>query len=183
MTQCDAEDCNRRATQVGVVELAIQPIELRLCDEHVAALQAGKARGLGQTPVAAGVAIPGVVDEARGVAVFAANLGFRDVPLRDLVAERLGLPAALGHDMRAAGLAEARLGAGHGAEDVIFVGIGTGIAAAHVRGGHTNSGAHGAAGELGHIVVRPGGPACACGQRGCLETGASASAASRSSGR
>ena len=48
MTQCDAEDCNRRATQVGVVELAIQPIELRLCDEHVAALQAGKARGLSQ---------------------------------------------------------------------------------------------------------------------------------------
>ncbi|MFI5840414.1 ROK family protein [Catenuloplanes sp. NPDC051500] len=148
-----------------------------ICD--IAEELAGKARAAGQTPVAAGVAIPGVVDEVRGVAVFAANLGFRDVPLRDLVSARLGIPAALGHDMRAAGLAEARLGAGHGADDVIFVGIGTGIAAAHVRGGHTNSGAHGAAGELGHIVVRPGGPACACGQRGCLETIASAASVAR----
>jgi hypothetical protein len=48
MTRCDGEDCNRKATQVGVVELAIQPIELRLCDEHVRALQAGKVRGLSQ---------------------------------------------------------------------------------------------------------------------------------------
>ncbi|MDP9798157.1 glucokinase [Catenuloplanes nepalensis] len=148
-----------------------------ICD--IAEELAAKARGAGQTPVAAGVAIPGVVDEVRGIAVFAANLGFRDVPLRDLVSSRLGIPAALGHDMRAAGLAEARLGAGHGSDDVIFVGIGTGIAAAHVRGGHTNSGAHGAAGELGHIVVRPGGPACACGQRGCLETIASAASVAR----
>ncbi|WP_310376779.1 ROK family protein [Catenuloplanes atrovinosus] len=148
-----------------------------ICD--IAEQLAGKARVLGQAPVAAGVAIPGVVDEVRGIAVFAANLGFRDVPLRDLVSARLGVPAALGHDMRAAGLAEARLGAGHGADDVIFVGIGTGIAAAHVRGGHTNSGAHGAAGELGHIVVRPGGLACPCGQRGCLETIASAASVAR----
>ena len=69
----------------------------------------------GSTPVAVGVAVPGVVDEAAGVAVWSANVGFRDVPLRDLVGERLGLPAALGHDVRAGGLAEARLGAGRGA--------------------------------------------------------------------
>jgi hypothetical protein len=48
MTQCDAENCTRRATQVGVAELPIKPLELRLCDEHVAALHAGKVRGLSQ---------------------------------------------------------------------------------------------------------------------------------------
>jgi len=48
MTECDAENCTRRATQVGVAELPIKPLELRLCDEHVKALQAGKVRGLSQ---------------------------------------------------------------------------------------------------------------------------------------
>jgi len=145
----------------------------------VAAGLADKARADGLTPVAAGVAVPGVVDEERGVAVWAANVGFRDVPLRDLVSSRLGLPAALGHDVRAGGVAEARLGAGAGERHVLFVAIGTGIAAAHVVDGRAFAGAHGAAGEVGHIVVRPGGPPCGCGGHGCLEAVASASALAR----
>jgi len=145
----------------------------------VAAGLADKARADGLTPVAAGVAVPGVVDEERGVAVWAANVGFRDVPLRDLVSSRLGLPAALGHDVRAGGVAEARLGAGAGERHVLFVAIGTGIAAAHVVEGRAFAGAHGAAGEVGHIVVRPGGPPCGCGGHGCLEAVASASALAR----
>jgi glucokinase len=108
--------------------------------------------------------------------VWSSNVGFRDVPLRDLLADRLGVPAALGHDVRAGGVAEARLGAGRGEQEVLFVAIGTGIAAAHVRDGRAFPGAHGAAGELGHVVVRPGGPPCGCGARGCLESVASASA-------
>jgi glucokinase len=128
---------------------------------------------------AAGVVTPGVIDEAAGVAVWSANLGFRDVPLRDLVADRLGLPAALGHDVRAGGLAEARLGAGRGYRHVLVVPIGTGIAAAHVVDGVVFAGAHGAAGEIGHIVVRPDGPVCGCGLRGCLESIASAAAVAR----
>ncbi|RQX29523.1 sugar kinase, partial [Micromonospora chalcea] len=60
---------------------------------------AGKARADGRAPVACGIAVPGVVDEARGVAVWSANVGFRDVPLRELARTRLGLPAALGHDV------------------------------------------------------------------------------------
>ncbi|MEU4679703.1 ROK family protein [Micromonospora sp. NPDC023737] len=138
-----------------------------------------KARAGGRTPVALGIAVPGVVDEARGVAVWSANVGFRDVPLRDLAAARLGLPATLGHDVRAGGIAEARLGAGRGAGHVLFVAIGTGIAAAHVVGGVANIGAHGAAGEFGHILVRPGGPRCGCGRPGCLEAVASAAAVGR----
>ncbi|SCG77422.1 glucokinase [Micromonospora echinaurantiaca] len=140
---------------------------------------AGKARADGRTPVAVGIAVPGVVDEARGVAVWSANVGFRDVPLRELAQARLGLPAALGHDVRAGGLAEARIGAGRGAGHVLFVAIGTGIAAAHVVDGAAAVGAHGAAGEIGHILVRPGGPRCGCGRPGCLEAVASASAVGR----
>ncbi|SCF35737.1 ROK family protein [Micromonospora mirobrigensis] len=138
-----------------------------------------RARRAGLTPVACGVVIPGVVDEAAGVAVWSANVGFRDVPLRELVRARTGLPTVLGHDVRAGGLAEARLGAGRGAGHVLFVAIGTGIAATHVVDGVAATGAHGAAGEIGHILVRPGGPRCGCGRPGCLEAVASASAVAR----
>ncbi|MER7110237.1 ROK family protein [Streptomyces sp. NPDC000229] len=134
----------------------------------------------GTDAVAAGVAVPGIVDPDRGLAVYAANLGWRDVPLRALLAQRLGgLPVALGHDVRTGGLAEGRVGAGRGADRFLFVPLGTGIAGAIGIGGAIEAGAHGYAGEIGHIVVRPGGPACGCGQRGCLETLASASAVSR----
>ncbi|MDM4721093.1 ROK family protein [Micromonospora sp. WMMA1363] len=145
----------------------------------VAETLAGKARLDGLIPVAVGVAVPGVIDEARGVAVWSANVGFRDVPLRDLAEARLGLPVALGHDVRAGGLAEARLGAGRDVRHVLFVAVGTGIAAAHVVGRSAATGAHGAAGEIGHILVRPAGPICGCGRRGCLEAVASASAVAR----
>jgi glucokinase len=147
--------------------------------ENIVAVAAGRARADGLEPVAVGIAVPGVIDEENGVAVWSANLGFRDVPLRDLIAERLGLPAVLGHDVRVGGLAEARLGAGRGQRHVLFVAIGTGIAAALVVGGAGYPGAHGAAGEVGHIVVRPGGTPCGCGARGCLEAEASAKSIGR----
>lgn len=133
----------------------------------------------GDSAKAVGLVVPGVVDEAAGVAVLAANLGFHDVPLAETVAARLGLPAVLGHDVRAGGVAEARLGAGQGASHVLFAAIGTGIAAAQVVAGEAVAGAHGAAGELGHVVVRPGGPGCACTGQGCLEAVASAAAIGR----
>ncbi|MFI5956122.1 ROK family protein [Cryptosporangium sp. NPDC051539] len=127
----------------------------------------------GLAPVAVGVAVPGLVDETTGVARHSVNLGWQDLPLRDRIEEQLGLPVALANDVRAGGLAEAQL---LGRDDVLFVPIGTGIAAAHVRNGEAAPGAHGAAGELGHVVVRPGGRACPCGRRGCLEAEASAAA-------
>ncbi|MER6299523.1 ROK family protein [Kitasatospora sp. NPDC001539] len=133
----------------------------------------------GSTPQAAGIVVPGLVDEARGTAVLAANLGWRDTPVRRLAAEHLGLPIAFGHDVRAGGLAEGRLGAGRGWPDFAFVPVGTGIAAALTIGGRPFAGSRGFAGELGHLVVRPGGDRCACGNRGCLETVASASAIAR----
>ncbi|WP_405715300.1 MULTISPECIES: ROK family protein [unclassified Streptomyces] len=135
---------------------------------------------LGESAVAAGVAVPGIIDTENGIAVYAANLGWRDVPMRRLLGERLGgVPVALGHDVRTGGLAEGRIGAGKGADRFLFVPLGTGIAGAIGIAGTIEAGAHGYAGEIGHIVVRPDGPDCGCGQRGCLETLASASAVSR----
>ncbi len=139
----------------------------------------GHAR-FGAPAVAAGVAVPGIVDDTHGIAVYAANLGWRDVPLRALLSERLGgVPVALGHDVRTGGLAEGRIGAGQDADRFLFVPLGTGIAGAIGIEGRIEAGAHGSAGEIGHIVVRPGGPECGCGQRGCLETLASAAAVGR----
>ena len=137
---------------------------------------ATRARADGYRVVAVGIAVPGVIDEPNGIAVWSANVGFRDVPLRQLMQERLRVPATLGHDVRAGGLAEARLGAGQEFDHVLVVPIGTGIAAAHVVHGKAFAGAHGAAGEIGHIIVRPGGRLCGCGARGCLEAEASAAA-------
>ncbi|WP_225824721.1 ROK family protein [Streptomyces naphthomycinicus] len=145
-----------------------------------AELRAHGVEQYGEPARAAGIAVPGIVDEATGTAVYAANLGWRDIPLRALLADRLGVPVALGHDVRTGGLAEGRIGAGRGADRFLFVPLGTGIAGAIGLDGRVEAGAHGFAGEIGHIVVRPGGVACPCGQHGCLERYASASAVSES---
>lgn len=145
----------------------------------LAELLVEKARGEGYRPVAVGLAVPGMVDEADGVAVSSANVGFHRTPVAVPLTERLRLPVLVGHDVRLGGLAEARFGAGQGSHRMLFVAIGTGIASAHVIDGHADPGAHGAAGELGHVVVRPEGPPCGCGARGCLEAVASAAAIGR----
>ncbi|MEV6509767.1 ROK family protein [Streptomyces sp. NPDC051642] len=149
--------------------------------EHIlgfaAELRAYGEEHYGEPAAAAGVAVPGIVDAERGIAAYSANLGWRDVPLRDLLAARLGgVPVALGHDVRTGGLAEGRIGAGKGADRFLFVPLGTGIAGAIGIDGRVEAGAHGFAGEIGHIVVRPGGTPCPCGQTGCLERYASAAA-------
>ncbi|MFE0202705.1 ROK family protein [Streptomyces sp. NPDC058985] len=148
--------------------------------DFAAELRTHGADRFGEPARAAGVAVPGIIDEEHGTAVYAANLGWRDVPLRALLGERLGtVPVALGHDVRAGGLAEGRIGAGQGADRFLFVPLGTGIAGAIGIDGRVESGAHGFAGEIGHVVVRPGSLPCPCGQRGCLERFASASAVSQ----
>ena len=128
---------------------------------------------------AVGVVVPGHVDAEAGLALFSANLGFRRVPLRAIVAEATGLPALLEHDVRAAGVAERELGVTAGVQDYLLAVIGTGIAAVIQTGGRPVSGATSLPGELGHIPVWPGGELCSCGQRGCLERYASASAIAR----
>ncbi|MGW8764126.1 ROK family protein [Streptomyces sp. NPDC055815] len=122
----------------------------------------------------AGVVVPGIVDEGMQRAVWSANIGWRDLPLAAALTTRTGLPVTLGHDVRAGGAAECALGAARGARNVLFVAVGTGIAAAlSVDGRPVRAG--GFAGEIGHVRVR-GGTACPCGGAGCLETVASARA-------
>ncbi|MGH2894631.1 MAG: ROK family protein [Solirubrobacteraceae bacterium] len=130
-------------------------------------------------PKALGLVVPGVVDAAAGRAVFSANLGFRDVPLRDVVHEAVGLPTLLEHDVYAAGVAERAVGAAAGVDDHLVAVIGTGIAGVVHVAGRPVRGALGVAGELGHVPVWPGGEHCPCGQRGCLERYASAAAIAR----
>jgi glucokinase len=149
---------------IAVVE-AIRTFAADLCTES----------GVG----AVGLAVPGLVDPVAGRARYAANLGWRDVPLAALVENDVGVPVRVDHDVRTAGLAEAELGAARGCRDFLFVAIGTGVAAAACVGGAMLAGHSGAAGELGHIPIYPDGLPCACGQRGCLETYASAAAIAR----
>ncbi|MEZ0069898.1 glucokinase [Streptacidiphilus sp. MAP12-20] len=127
-------------------------------------------------PDAAGVVVPGLVDEASGLALFSANLRWRDIPFPHWLAEELGIPVVLGHDVRAAALAEARFGAGRGCRSFLYVSLGDGVAAATVLDGRVLAGGHGRAGEIGHVVVRPDGPLCGCGLRGCVESLAGAPA-------
>jgi glucokinase len=164
----------RRATRrEGGVETVIETLVV------VAEELAVQATRLGHHALAAAVVVPGVVDEERGVAVDASNIGWHDVPLRALLHERLDLPVYLGHDVRAGALAEARRGAARGRRTFAFLPIGTGIGGAWVIDGSPYSGANYAAAEVGHIVVRPDGDPCVCGRVGCLETLASASAIAR----
>ena len=136
------------------------------------------AESEGEGPVALGLIAPGM-DEARGHVMFAANLGWRDFPLGPRLAARFGLPVAAGHDVRTAGLAEARFGVARGHANSAMIMIGTEIAASLICAGQPVSGARQMACEIGHAPVHPGGEACACGQFGCLETYASASAIAR----
>jgi len=123
-----------------------------------------------------GLVVTGIVDERRGLAVHSENVGWRDVPVRSLVERATGLPVGFGHDVRAGTLAEWRLGAGRGLEDLVFVPIGTGVSAGIVIQGRLVSGGY--AGEIGHVDLGNGEP-CSCGGRGCVEAVASAAAIAR----
>lgn len=120
------------------------------------------------TPV--GVALPGAVNPRTGIVGIAPNLhGWRDVPIRDLLSERLSRPVVAANDVNAAALGEWRYGAGRGHRDLIYLGIGTGVGGGAIVDGQLLLGQHGLAGEFGHTVVQLDGPPCHCGGRGCLE--------------
>lgn len=127
------------------------------------------ARASGHDVVGVGVVTPGMVDAERGVVLFASTLGWTDVPLGPILSAELGVPVEIDHDVRTSGLAESLFGASAGVADSVLVAVGTGVAASITSGGHAVRGALTAAGELGHVPAVPGGEACTCGQRGCLE--------------
>ncbi len=120
-----------------------------------------------------GVGAPGPLDLQRGVVLLTPNLGWTDVPLRDMMATATGLPVALENDANCAVLAETWVGAARGGRWVIGLTLGTGIGGAIVNEGKLHRGASDAAGEFGHMVIDLNGPLCGCGNRGCLEALAS----------
>jgi glucokinase len=127
-----------------------------------------------------GIGLPGPVDPAAGLVISPANLpGFRNVPLNRILTQATGIHSYLHHDAHLAALGEHRRGAARGASELIYLTVSTGIGAGLLLRGELYSGAHGIAGEIGHIVVQRDGPLCTCGNRGCVEAIASGTGIAR----
>jgi predicted NBD/HSP70 family sugar kinase len=128
-----------------------------------------EAVGLGVQVVGAGVAVSGDVDRTAGLVRYSPFLEWRDVPLAELTATAMGLPVTVDNDVRALTVAEQWFGAGVGLSNFALVTVGAGIGCGLVVHGRVVAGAHGVAGEIGHVTVDPTGPLCHCGNRGCVE--------------
>ncbi len=144
-----------------------------LLDAIVSAIEPLADDGIG----AIGFGIPSVIDRATGRALGSTNIPLRDVSLTDVIQERFGVPAKVENDGNVAVLAEWKLGAGRGADDLVMLTLGTGVGGGLVLGGALYRGIA----ELGHVVVVADGPPCQgnCNGRGHLESVASGSAADR----
>jgi glucokinase len=131
--------------------------------------------------VAVGLGIPATIDHRRGVAINAVNLPIVDVPVRDRMRERLGMPVFIDNDANTAALAEFLHGAGRGTENMVLLTLGTGIGGGLVLGGELYRGSTGAGAELGHVVIEVDGPRCqgTCPNHGCVEAFASGTAIGR----
>jgi glucokinase len=135
-----------------------------------------------RTGVAAiGMGIPATIDHEKGLAIAAVNLPIENLPIRDLVAERTGLPAFVDNDANVAALAEHRFGAARGTRNAVMLTIGTGIGGGLILGGEIYRGSTGAGAELGHMAIQMDGPGCQgnCPNRGCVEALASGTALGR----
>jgi len=140
------------------------------------------ARGLseGSAPAGVGISFGGPVDPALGVVRICHHLaGWQGVPLPRWAEKEFGVRARMDNDANAAALGEYRFGAGQGCDHLLHINVGTGIGGGIVLHGEVYQGATGMAGEIGHMVVQPGGPLCTCGRRGCLEALASGPAIAR----
>lgn len=125
----------------------------------------------------AGVGVPGIIDLGSGTLRKSANLpGWEDYPVRAEIERRLGAPVVLENDANVAALGEQWLGAARGVPNMAVVTLGTGIGGGIVLNGKIWHGMNGMAGEFGHITLEPKGPICGCGNHGCAEQYASASA-------
>lgn len=117
-----------------------------------------------------GVATPGLVDPYQGIVLRSVNLGWRDLPLRDLLESHFGRPVHVANDSHMAALAEYTYGQPGDSNNLIVIRIGRGIGSGVILGGSPFYGDGFGAGEVGHVVVDPSGDLCSCGNRGCLET-------------
>ncbi len=125
---------------------------------------------------AIGIGAPGPLDPETGVVIFAPNLGWKDVPLKTELEERIGIPTFVDNDVNVGTLGEHTYGAGRGVQNLVGIFVGTGIGGGIIMNGELFHGASKTAGEIGHIIVQEGGAKCGCGNRGCLEALASRTA-------
>jgi glucokinase len=128
---------------------------------------------------AMGLGAPGAVDTKRGIVVKASNLGWIDVPLGRFLKKRLGTDVVLGNDVQVAIIGEHAFGAAKGTKRAVGIWVGTGIGGGLIADGRIDRGFRGAAGEIGHMVIKEDGPECGCGRRGCVEALASRTAMER----
>ena len=144
------------------------------------AVEVARSTGrLGGTVAAIAVAAPGPLDAEHGIVTRSSNLGWQEVPLAAMLSARLAAPVALEDDANAAALGEWHFGAGSGADPLAYLTVSSGIGGGVVAGGASIRGARGNAGEVGHIVIDPAGPRCACGRRGDVESFAGGTALAR----
>jgi glucokinase len=150
-------------------------------DELVRELEVAVAEVLGDDVGAIGLGVPGPLDLRHGRTYDMVNLPFHDFPLRDHMAERFRLPVGLDNDANAAAIAEWRVGAGRGVDDLVMLTLGTGLGGGVISGGKPFRGAHGGGVELGHTVIVHDGRPCQgrCEGRGHLEPYVTGLAASR----
>ena len=151
----------------AVVDRIVRMIETCL-RETSAATGATRADFLG-----VGVGAPGPLDRERGIVLTTPNLGWQNFPLRDVIAERVGLPVRLDNDANCATMGEWWMGAAKGGRNVVGVTIGTGIGGGLILDGRLYHGSSDIAGEIGHTTIDVTGRRCKCGNYGCLEAYAS----------
>ncbi|NYI46895.1 glucokinase [Nocardioides aromaticivorans] len=162
----------RIAASGDVEQVATRPMPGRAAPESAveqAIADAAADVSLARPPVALGISAAGLVDAAGENYLFGAHLPWRDAPVRKRLEELTGLPVVLDNDANCAAWAELTAGAARGFDSAVMVTIGTGIGGALVLGGRLVRGAHGLAGEFGHMQAVPGGLACECGLHGCWE--------------
>jgi glucokinase len=170
-------------TELNILHESRESSTGRSEDEVVLAIEQELREAMEARPgvVGAGLGIPCTIDRARGLAINAVNLEITDVPIRDIMRERLGIPVFIDNDANCAALAEHRFGAARGAENAILLTVGTGIGGGLIINRQVYRGSTGAAAELGHVVVDESGPPCqgTCPNNGCVETMASGTALAR----
>jgi glucokinase len=140
-----------------------------------------EARDARPNVAAVGLGIPATIDHQRGIAVAAVNLPLSDVPIKELVSERVGLPVFVDNDANVAAFAEYLFGAAQGKPDTVMLTVGTGIGGGLILGGEVYRGSSGAGAELGHTVIQADGAPCQgnCPNHGCVEALASGTALGR----
>ena len=167
----------------NILHRGTEPTTGLTLDELLDTLEGEVREGIEACPeaVGVGVGVPSTMDRERGVAVASVNLPIADVPIRDLIAERVGLPVFIDNDANVAALAEHRFGAGMGTRNMVMLTVGTGIGGGLVLNGELYHGSSGAGVELGHMVIDEHGPPCPgnCPNRGCVEAFVSGRAVGR----